>query len=319
MKPGWIGWQLANNFNRAFTKQLFIDGFFHGDPHPGNLFVNLQSGVITFLDLGLVGELRQDQRLDMMDLIFSLQQMDAYGIAQVIRRISKETRPLDEQAYYAGVERVLLQEWKYGTEISFAVLMNKVLNEMSKYGLRMNKEFTLAIKAMGQSQEAMYTLDPNFDAVGTTVEQFKNLALEQYNADYIVDTVKTQAIRSAKEVVRRLPSLQEATVKWIDQYQQGKFVVEIDTQNLTQEMGRVSQGFERLTIGLILAGMLVGSAIGVAFLYPLLDNSTWVYVYGLLIAVFFGVLLFSGIIVFKMFRVIRKEQTGNRNYYNGSR
>jgi hypothetical protein len=123
-----------------------------------------------------------------------------------------------------------------------------------------------------------------------------------------VDTVKTQAIRSVKEVVRRLPSLQNATIKWIDQYQRGKFVLEIDTGDLSQQMGRVSQGFELLVMGLILAGMLIGSAIGVAFMYPLVDNSRWVYVYWLILAVFLGVLVFSGVTVYKLFRLIGHQQ-----------
>ena len=63
--------ELARTFERAMMKQILIDGFFHADPHPGNLFISPQTGVITFLDLGLIGELRTDQRLDLIDLMFS--------------------------------------------------------------------------------------------------------------------------------------------------------------------------------------------------------------------------------------------------------
>jgi ubiquinone biosynthesis protein len=293
---------MAKTFNRAFMKQIFIDGFFHGDPHPGNLYANLESGVITFLDLGLVGELRQDQRLDLMDLLFSVQQMDTYGIAQSVRRLSTETRPLDEKAYLAAVERVFLQYGKYGTESSFPVLMNKILNEMAHYGLRMNKQLTLAIKALTQSQEATVTLDPNYPVIEATVADLRYFLMEQFNADNITELVKTQAIRAAKEVVHRLPSLQEATIRWLDQYQAGKFVVELNTDDLNRQVGRAYEGLERLTIGLILAGMLIGSAIGMAFLSTLINDPSWEPVFGLLILVFLGVLGFSGYIVFKLFK-----------------
>ena len=297
---------MAKTFNRAFMKQIFIDGFFHGDPHPGNLYADLETGVITFLDLGLIGELRQDQRLDLMDLLFSVQQMDTYGIAQSVRRLSTETRPLDEPAYLAAVERVFLQYGKYGAESSFPVLMNKIMNEMARYGLRMNKQLTLAIKALTQSQEATVTLDPNYPVIEATVADLKYFLMEQFNADNITELVKTQAIRAAKEVVHRLPSLQEATIRWLDQYQAGKFVVELNTDDLNRQVGRAYEGLERLTVGLILAGMLIGSAIGMAFLSTLINDPSWEPVFGLLVLVFLGVLGFSGYIVFKLFKSVNQ-------------
>src|SRR6185436_4460630 len=126
---------LARTFERAILKQILIDGFFHADPHPGNLFISPQTGTITFLDLGLVGELRADQRMDLIDLMFSLQQVDAYGVAQAIRRLSVQTRPMNDVDYYAAVERILNQEWRYTPGASFSVMMNKVMAELSRNGL----------------------------------------------------------------------------------------------------------------------------------------------------------------------------------------
>jgi ubiquinone biosynthesis protein len=294
--------EMAATFNRAFMKQIFIDGFFHGDPHPGNLSVNLGTGVITFLDMGLVGELRQDQRVELMDLLFSLQQGDSYGVAQAIRRLSTETRPVDEQAYLAAVDRVFRQYWTYGTENSFAVLMNRMMNELARFGLRLNKELTLAIKAMTQSQEAIATLAPEFPAIQAATGELAQFLLEQFNVENIAEMVTTQLIRAAKEVIHRLPSLQEATIKWLDQYQAGKFVVELNTDDLNRQVGRAYEGLERLTIGLILAGMLVGTAIGMAFMSNLADDPRWELVFAFLVLVFLGVLVFSGVIAYKLFR-----------------
>src|SRR4029453_4965652 len=59
---------LTQVFIRALIKQIFIDGFFHGDPHPGNIYYTPETGEVTFLDLGLVGRLDQMKRLDLIDL-----------------------------------------------------------------------------------------------------------------------------------------------------------------------------------------------------------------------------------------------------------
>jgi ubiquinone biosynthesis protein len=79
---------IARNALRAVAKQLLIDGFFHADPHPGNIMVNLRSGEITFLDTGMVGQLALDQRLNLIQLIFALQQGDVAGMGQILRHMS---------------------------------------------------------------------------------------------------------------------------------------------------------------------------------------------------------------------------------------
>src|SRR6187200_972598 len=67
--------ELGATFMRAIIKQVLIDGFFHGDPHPGNVMVDPESGQIIFLDLGLVGQLSTEQRVDLLGLIYALKEV----------------------------------------------------------------------------------------------------------------------------------------------------------------------------------------------------------------------------------------------------
>jgi ubiquinone biosynthesis protein len=301
---------LARTFERAIMKQILIDGFFHADPHPGNLFISPQTGMITFLDLGLVGELRTDQRLDLIDLLFSLQQGDAYGVAQAIRRLSVQTRPMNDVDYFTAVERILNQEWKYGVGASFGVMMNKVMAELSHSGLRLNKQLTLAVKAIGQSEEVNAVLAPGIDLFAVAVDEVKNLSIQQFTPERIVEVAETQLIRAGKELVRRLPSLPDATVKWIEQYQRGRFSVEIDTGDLSQQLEELSSsitsGLRTLSIGLILAGMLISSAIGVGFL-RVFEGENWRYIYGAIVVAFLVVLIYGAVIVTMMVRSARRR------------
>ena len=296
---------LARTFLRAMMKQLLIDGFFHGDPHPGNLFVDPDDGRITFLDLGLVGELRTDQRLDLIDLILSMQQQDAYGLAQVIPRLCTQTRPLDELAFRAMVNRVLNQEWKYGVDRSFGALMDKLLAGLTLFGLRMDAELTLAVKSMAQTEEAALALAPGAPLLDIIADETKSLLVEQWTPERVAETLKVQAMRSAKEVVRRLPSLQDATMKWLDQYERGKLIVEIDSGDLSHQLGALStafsDGLRRLTIGLILGGMLIGSIAGIAVLQPLISGP-WQFLYVAVVVVFLATLVLSAGIATMMLR-----------------
>ena len=92
---------LGTVFIRAIIKQVLVDGFFHGDPHPGNILADPDSKQIIFLDLGLVGQLNSQQRVDLLGLIYSIKEIDIPGIGDGLMALGKPTRQFDE----AGVPR----------------------------------------------------------------------------------------------------------------------------------------------------------------------------------------------------------------------
>jgi hypothetical protein len=95
------------------------------------------------------------------------------------------------------------------------------------------------------------------------VEAFANIQgflSEQFNTETVKKTVQTQVLRTAKELVRRIPDLQQATVQWISQYEKGKFEVELNTDELNLRLDIFNVAAQRLAIGMILLGMEIGSA-----------------------------------------------------------
>ena len=90
--------ELGTVFIRAIIKQVLVDGFFHGDPHPGNILADPISKQIIFLDLGLVGQLSAQQRVDLLGLIYSIKEVDIPGIGDGLLALGKPTRQFDEAA-----------------------------------------------------------------------------------------------------------------------------------------------------------------------------------------------------------------------------
>ncbi len=84
---------IARNALRALIKQLPVDGFFHADPHPGNLLVDLDTGVLTFIDLGMMGELDLQKRLRLGQLMIVAQQGSVEGMADALRGMSTPFTP----------------------------------------------------------------------------------------------------------------------------------------------------------------------------------------------------------------------------------
>lgn len=257
---------LARDFVRAMTKQALFDGFFHADPHPGNVLVNLETGEIGFLDMGLMGEMNRSQRMALADLLVSMQEMDGYSMGKAALRLSRPLpgRVIDEGEFLEEMERfgqrfLGIQE----TDISYS--FTALQDVLRRTGLRLDPNFTLVFKTLMQADEIIRRLDPNIALSSAAVESSLGLARDQITTEALAKTVRTQISRSSREVIYRIPSLVEATTKWLDQYEKGKVSVHIDTSDLSKEVTKLdkalNKSLDRLVIGLVLAGWIVGSAI----------------------------------------------------------
>ena len=255
--------QLARTFIRAIMKQVLVDGFFHGDPHPGNLMINLDNGIIQFLDLGMVGEIDLQQRISLGDLLFSLQNRDPDGLASALLGVSVAFRPdADEAGFKHDIERVVTRYMIYAdVGASLSEVLSAVTRSLSDNGFRLNPNMTLAIKVIVQVEEVMNTLNPEESMVFGAIEEAQVVLKQEITLEKIGDLAKKEATNFLREAVKRLPELQGATLKWLDNYQKGRFEISVDTSDLGQHIDRFNVSTERLMVGLILAGLLVGGSI----------------------------------------------------------
>lgn len=260
--------QLANTFLRAMIKQILVDRFFHGDPHPGNVLVNLETSEILFIDMGMMGELTREKRLALGELIWALKEKDQVGLVKTFRKLSTPFKPVNEARYRDEMERYLTKYFTGQTEITnLSGIISGALNVLTRSGLRLDKELTLGLKAMIQAEEIFSTLDPEsssklVDIAMSTITEFM---AQQINAETIMESVRMEVTRSARELVGNLPSLTDATMKWIQQYQRGRLSVHIDTSDLEGQLKSTESALNsvvnRLVVGFVLAGIIVGSAI----------------------------------------------------------
>jgi len=89
----------------------------------------------------------------------------------------------------------------------------------------------------------------------------RDQALDTITGEKIVDEAKKQLMGVAGQVVERIPTLTEATAKWLDQYQKGRFEVTLDTSQLSKEVGKLTRLGREIVIAVMLVGMLIGSAV----------------------------------------------------------
>ncbi len=289
--------EIGKNTLRALIKQLLIDGFFHADPHPGNILVDLETGTVGFLDMGMMGEIDLNQRLNLINLLMVSRQKDPAGLARAVRSLSVPFRKrVDDAAFYKDFERVIGRYMDPDSPASFGPLMNIVFDLLASHGLRLDSDLTLAIKAMMQA-EAIYTalypeggglVEMGFDTV-------KELALQETTADNVKVLLTRQASILAQDLVKELPSLKDATLGWLGMYRRGRFELHVDTSDIAREMSTLRRIAQQVILGIVLVGMLVGSAIAASFSAVAGDMGTTLAQWAL--AVFFVSVALAGIFI----------------------
>jgi ubiquinone biosynthesis protein len=254
--------EIARNALRALIKQLPVDGFFHADPHPGNLLVNLETGMLTFIDLGMMGELELQQRLRLAQLMIVMQQKSVDGMAGALRGMSVPFRgDVDEKAFRRDFARRVGRYMTPGRVVSFGQVAGEGFELLRIHGLRLDADMTLAVKALVQTESVARALSTDSGLLSEGVPMLRDMVLETITGEKIIEAAKKQAISVAGQVVERIPTLTEATAKWLDQYQKGRFEVTVDTSELSKEVQKLTRLGREIVIAVMLVGMLVGSAI----------------------------------------------------------
>jgi ubiquinone biosynthesis protein len=304
---------VARNALRAVMKQLLIDGFFHADPHPGNILVSLETGEVTFLDTGMVGQLDLTQRLNLIQLIFALQQGDVAGMGQILRSLSVPfVAKVDEKAYQRDFQRVIGRQLYAGASAGFGQTVNLSLDLLRNHGLRLDPNLTMAVKALMQAEAFVTLLYPEGGVVQDGAQMVREMGLQQITGEKVAEVVKDQVMMSAREVLKRLPSLQDATVGWLDQYQKGRFEVYVDTSGLDKSVDKLSRLGRQVIIALMLVGMIIGSAIAtsvIAFIQP--EGQYWSFASRLAYLGFVVPMVVAIVIVLRLlWRWIRGEAPG---------
>jgi ubiquinone biosynthesis protein len=258
--------QLARNLVRGAVQMVMIDGFFHADPHPGNVVVELATGRLTFLDTGMVGQLDLRRRISFARFLLAFRDKDVAGLATTLRMLSKPFREPDEAAYQREfVQRIgPLIDPAPGQSASLQKLVSEALDVLRSAGYQLDAGLALAVKAVAQAEAITAALVPDADASyfaelgGAALEE---LVPEALSVDAVRKAARKQAVFTAGEVVQRLPSLPDAASALLDQIQAGQIPVRVQVSELERHLTRLEPVPRLFAAAIVLAGLLIGSAL----------------------------------------------------------
>jgi ubiquinone biosynthesis protein len=241
----------------VLLQQILVDGLFHADPHPGNIFV-LPGNVIALLDFGIVGRVDESMRERLADLVAVLGRRDAERSAALLVTIAEApagVRMSDLEAdiadlidAYAGVS---LQEVRLGE------VVGRILDLVSAHRLKLPPDLMLLIKALVTIEGVGRQLDPDFRMIEHAAPFATRVGLERYSAPALAG----RAMHAGREAAAALASLPHEVTGLARQLRSGQLSVNVlhrDADRVTRDLDRVSS---RITSAILVAGLVVGGAL----------------------------------------------------------
>ena len=152
----------------AFVEQYFVEGFFHADPHPGNLKV-LEDGSVILLDAGMVGVFDPRTRANLLDLVLALINQDAARATDLLEQIAPPTQgvKVDRQQLQRQLDQLIASNFsKPLEELNFALFLADLLQLANRTGLRVPGTMGLFVKSVTNLEGVGCTLNPKFSFTG---------------------------------------------------------------------------------------------------------------------------------------------------------
>src|SRR5262249_51979223 len=168
------------------VKMIFEDGFFHADPHPGNILISgdADSPVFGLVDLGMVGRLSPEMRDKTVEMMVAAVRQDYVVLADALYAIGTPTKKIDMRAYRAEVselaEKYLGRPLK---EIDLAGMLSDIVRGATKYGLEIPADFLLVGKAIMTMEGVGKEIDPDIDVFSEARPYFLELLRKRYSPE----------------------------------------------------------------------------------------------------------------------------------------
>ena len=167
---------------------IFEDGFFHADPHPGNIIIlgTPEAPVIGLIDVGMVGRLSPELRDRTIDMMIAAVRKDSYAVADALYAIGRPTKKVDMREYRA--EAAMLAEKYLGRplkEIELSAMIRDLVGGAMKYGIEIPPDFMMVGKSLMTIEGIGKQLDPNLDVFGEASPYFFELLKQRYSPQRI--------------------------------------------------------------------------------------------------------------------------------------
>ncbi len=248
---------LADQFFRAYMKQIPVDGFFHADPHPGNILL-ADDGRVAILDLGMIGRVGTNLQEDLLSLLLAVADGRSDDAATIALRIGRRRDGFLEVEFRRRVAALVLSN--RDSTIS-QMNFGRIIFELSRFsadcGLRLPSELLLVGKALLSLDQVVTKLDPDYEPAAAVRAESTHLLRERLEKGVTMSGLAA-GLLDAQKFAERLPQRVGKVLDVLGGNELRVKVDAVDEQLLIHGMQKIAN---RIALGLVLASLIIGAAL----------------------------------------------------------
>lgn len=250
------GGLLADELFRAYLKQFLIDGFFHADPHPGNVFLT-DDDQIALLDVGMVARMTRTFQDNLLRLMLAISEGRGEMAARAAIKMGEEKENFDRAAFERRITDLVADN---SDAILSRLNAGKVTLEITRIAadcwFRLPPEFTMIAKALLNLDRVVYTLDTNFDP-NIIIRERANEILNRNILRSVEPNNLLSSVVDLKEFAEKLPT---RVNKILDAAGNNELRFKVDAIDEKVVLEGLQKVANRITLGLVVAALIVGAA-----------------------------------------------------------
>lgn len=248
---------LAESLFKAYLDQVLIHGFFHADPHPGNVFLT-DDKRIALIDLGMVARLDPTMREKLLKLMMAISEGRGRDAGEIAMQLGESTEFLNKDRFLKKVSEFVLNNYEASlNQIQVGRIVIDLARIAADNGIRTTPELTLLGKTLLNLDQIAKTLDPHFNPNQVIREHTQWITKDHFRQSF-TSAAMFSALIEAKEFFSKLPSRLNTI---IEGFTNNSIEIKVKAFDDTSLMYNLQKIANRITTGLILASLIIGAAL----------------------------------------------------------
>lgn len=255
---------IAERIADAMFEQVLDYGFFHGDPHPGNIFI-LPDNEISFIDFGMVGELSEELKINFAALLLNVKEQNAKKMIKTFYKMDLMDNVTDTTGLHRELDKLLRKYYDVSfREINLGGIILEIFNIAYRFQVDIPKDISIIGKAILTMEEIIKMLDPNFSIMQAVEPYGERIFKKRYHPRKLLEDSITE-ITDNIDFLRNIPNDMKQISRML---QRGKLRFELNVTELQAFLKRLDRISNRLSFSIILlsfsilmCGLVIGASI----------------------------------------------------------
>ena len=254
---------LINKGFEAVLTQVFIHGFFHADPHPGNILIT-KDKKIAFVDFGIVGHFDEALKSKSIDLFYGIVSNDSDKVVDALIEISGANVENEEELKYEVSDLLEPMQSKDLSSIKVSKVLEEIMSIALNYGMRVPMPFVLFGKTIITLEGIALEFDPEFSIAEASKPFIEKMARQKYSPMYQLNSF----IKTVAKFRKFADELPEQTSRALRKIEQGTIKVDIEDTDIKKLSVEIDKSSNRVAYSLLIAALLIVGALTIKFGSP---------------------------------------------------